>query len=178
MTGTVTTKDTVNLMTYTADNSHAAAYTVAVTATLSGYTYAPLSTATFNLPLLVKSCVVTSYFLTGCDPALADYTVLDPSRTLSCILTQVPACGYDSTVSITGIPNTLMTGTVTTKNTVNFTTYTSNRLLAATYNVAVTATLSGYPYAALSTAALNPTLNVVDPCTSTTISPPTIPPIS
>jgi hypothetical protein len=68
--------------------------------------------------------------------------------------------------------------TVATKNTVNLTTYTSNRLIAATYNVAVTATLSGYPYGTLSTAALNPTLNVVDPCTLTTISSPTIPPIS
>ena len=43
--------DTVNLMTYTTDRSHTAAYTVAVTATLSGYPYNALSTATLNLPL-------------------------------------------------------------------------------------------------------------------------------
>ncbi len=109
MTGTVTTKNTVNLTTYTADKSHAATYVVAVIATLSGYPYAPLSTATLNLPLEVKSCLVISYQLTSCAPALADYTVLGFTRTDSCILTQVPACGYDSTVSITGIPNTIMT---------------------------------------------------------------------
>ena len=71
-----------------------------------------------------------------------------------------------------------MTGTVTTKNTVNLSTYTSDRSLAAPYNVAVTATLFGYPYASLSTAALNPTLNVVDPCISSIIPALTIPTIS
>ncbi len=71
-----------------------------------------------------------------------------------------------------------MTGTVTTKNTVNLTTYTADRLHAAAYNVAVTATLSGYPYAALSTATLNLPLNIVDPCTTTTIPSLPIPTIS
>jgi hypothetical protein len=45
-----------------------------------------------------------------------------------------------------------MTGTVSTKTMVNLTTYTADNSLAATYNIAVTATLSGYPYATLSTA--------------------------
>ena len=112
--------------------------------------------------------------LTGCT-SLAAYTVLDPTRTDSCVtIAQVPDCGYDSTVSITGIPNTIMTGSVF-KTSVNLTIYTADKLLAATYPIAVTATLSGYPYATISTTPYAVALVVVDPCKTTTISPQTTP---
>ena len=48
---------------------------------------------------------------------------------------------------MTGIPSALISGTVTTLDTVNLTTYTASSALAATYNFAVTATLTGYPTA-------------------------------
>ena len=44
-----------------------------------------------------------------------------------------------------------MTGAVIAKTIVNLTTYTEDNSLAATYPVVVTATLSGYPFPALST---------------------------
>ena len=71
-----------------------------------------------------------------------------------------------------------MTGTVTTMDTVNLRTYTSDRSLAATYPIAVTATLSGYPHTTPAPATLNFTLKVVDPCETATIPPLPIPPIS
>jgi hypothetical protein len=52
----------------------------------------------------------------------------------------VPACGYDSTVSIAGIPNTIMTGTVTTLDTVNLAIYTTDKSLAKPYIVILTTT--------------------------------------
>jgi hypothetical protein len=160
MTGSVTAKTTVNLATYTANNSLAGTYNFAVTGALSGYPYTALSTAAFSVNISVKACVVTSYALTGC-PSLADYTVLASARTDSCVMiTQVPACGYDSTVSITGIPNTVMTGSVTAKTTVSLATYTANDSLVGIYNFAVTGTLSGYPYPALSTAAFPVNISV------------------
>ena len=161
----------MNLATYTADNSLAATYNFFLTATLVGYPVATLpSPKSFPFSLVVKECIVTSYYLDGtlCTGGLLpDYTVLATTRTDSCVrITQLPACGYDSTVSIAGISNTIMTGTVTTKNTVNLTTYTADSSLAATYVVAVTATLSGYPYAPLSTPTLNLPL-VVKSCVVT-----------
>jgi hypothetical protein len=92
------------------------------------------------------------------------------------MITQVPACGYDSTVSITGIPNTITTASVSSTNIVNLATYTTDKSLAATYTVAVIATLSGYPYTAISTASFAVTLVLVDPCTTTSI-PAQVPPI-
>jgi hypothetical protein len=133
MTGSVTAKTTVNLATYTSNISLAGPYSFAVTGTLSGYPYPTLSTVAFPISIVIK-CIVTSYALTGCT-SLVDYTVLDPTRTDSCVMiNQVPACGYDSTVSITGIPNTVMTGSVTAKTTVNLATYTANNSLAGPYN--------------------------------------------
>jgi hypothetical protein len=146
MTGSVATKTTVNLATYTSDTTKAGTYTAVLTATLIGYS-STISTAPYNVNLLVKNCIVTSYALTGC-ASLVDYTILDPARTDSCVaITQVPACGYDSTVSITGIPdpNTIMTGSVATKTTVILTTYTADTTKAGTYNFLVTSTLAGYP---------------------------------
>jgi hypothetical protein len=72
MTGSVTAKTTVNLATYTANNSLAGPYNFEVTGTLSGYPYPALSTAAFSNSISVKACVVTSYALTGC-VSLADY---------------------------------------------------------------------------------------------------------
>jgi hypothetical protein len=85
------------------------------------------------------------------------------------MITQVPACGYDSTVSITGIPNTVTAGSVSSTNIVNLATYTTDKSLAATYTVAVIATLSGYPYTTISTPSFAVALVVVDPCTTTSI---------
>jgi hypothetical protein len=92
------------------------------------------------------------------------------------MITQVPACGYDSTVSITGIPNTVTTGSVSSTTIVSLATYTSDKSLAATYTVAVIATLSGYSYPTLSTALFDVALVVVDPCKTTSI-PAQVPPI-
>jgi hypothetical protein len=42
-------------------------------------------TFTTNFKVTVGGCIVTSYALTGCT-SLADYTVLDPTRTDSCVM--------------------------------------------------------------------------------------------
>ena len=70
--------------------------------------YNAVFTTTFIVTIVPSYCVVNSYELTGCT-SLAEYTVKGTARTDSCILTQVPACGYDSTVSISGIPSTIST---------------------------------------------------------------------
>jgi hypothetical protein len=158
--GNISTEETVKLVTYTADNSLVKTYNFFLTATLVGYPLATLpSPKSFPIKLVVKECIVTSYYLVGTactDDRLLDYTVLATTQTDSCVkITQLPACGYDSTVSIAGISNTIMTGTVTKKETVNLMTYTADNSHAAAYTVAITATLSGYPYAPLSTSTLN-----------------------
>jgi hypothetical protein len=147
MTGTVSTKTMVSFTTYTADNSLAATYNIGVTATLSSYPYATLSTAPKTVSLVIQPCAVTSYSLTGCS-SLSTYTVLtDPARTDSCIsITQVPSCQYDSTVNLTGISSSIMTATVTNKSTVNLKIYTTDKSNIGPYNIGVAATLSGYPY--------------------------------
>jgi hypothetical protein len=58
---------------------------------------------------------------------------------------------------------------VSSTSTVNLTTYTADKSLAATYNFLVTATLSGYPYPSISAAPFAVSLVVVDPCTKTAI---------
>ena len=63
-----------------------------------------------------------------------------------------------------------MTGSVSSKTTVSLTIYTVDKSLAATYPVAVKATLSGYPYPTLSTAAYVVSLMVVDPCKNTIVT--------
>jgi hypothetical protein len=83
MTGSVATKTTLNLATYTADTTKVGTYTAVLTATLIGYS-STISTAPYNVSLLVTNCIVTSYALTGCT-SLIDYTVLDPARTDSCV---------------------------------------------------------------------------------------------
>jgi hypothetical protein len=98
----------VKLVTYTANNSLVNTYNFFLTATLAGYPIATLpSPKLFPIQLVVKECIVTSYYLvsTACnDDRLLDYTVLATAQTDSCVkITQVPACGYDSTISITGI---------------------------------------------------------------------------
>ncbi len=136
--------------------------------------HAEIFTTTFQVT--VGGCIVTSYALTGCT-SLAAYTILDPARTDSCItIIQVPACGYDSTVSLTGIPNTIIAGSVSSTTIMKLKTYTSDKSLAATYTFTVVATLSGYPYTALSTAPFAVALVVFDPCTTNSI-PAKTPPI-
>ena len=85
ISGTVTTLDTVNLTTYTTNNALATTYNFSVKATLTGYPTVTAPTSNFAVSLVVTKCLVTSYTLSGC-ANLADYTVLDPSRTDSCIM--------------------------------------------------------------------------------------------
>jgi hypothetical protein len=83
MTGSVATKTTVNLTTYTADTTKVGTYTAVLTATLIGYS-STISTAPYNVSLLVKNCIVASYALTGCIN-LVDYAVMNPTRMDSCV---------------------------------------------------------------------------------------------
>jgi hypothetical protein len=88
----------------------------------------------------------------------------------------VPACGYDSTLLIAGIPTSIMTGSVSSTTIVKLATYTADKSLAKTYTGTVTATLSDYPYSTISTAPHAISIVVIDPCTTTTI-PAQAPPI-
>ena len=53
MTGTVTTKNTVNLAIYTADKSKASTYNIVLAASLANYPYPTLQTAPFAVSLVV-----------------------------------------------------------------------------------------------------------------------------
>jgi hypothetical protein len=98
------------------------------------YTYQLISSSAYHVKnfisdpfiITINPCILTTYKLTGCT-TLSEYLTLDliytsgvwsklaSRRVDSCIsIDQVPSCGYDSTVSITGIPDTVMTATVTT----------------------------------------------------------------
>lgn len=74
-------------------------------------------TFTTTFKVNVVGCVVTSYTITGC--VNLSQTLLDPSRIdSSCIITQVPACGYESTVSVVVVPNSVLTASVSSTNVV------------------------------------------------------------
>ena len=123
-------------------------------------------------------CVLTSYTVTGC--VNLSQTPLDPSRIdSSCIITQVPACGYESTVSVSVVPNSVLTASVSSTNRVNLAIQEiSDNTLAGTYNFVVTATIPSYPYVTKPTATAPVTIVVVDPCTTSTIAAQTIPKIA
>ena len=55
MTGTVTTKNTVNLAIFTTDNSKASTYNIVLAATLTDYPYPILQTAPYAVSLVVIS---------------------------------------------------------------------------------------------------------------------------
>ena len=84
----------------------------------------------------------------------------------------MPACGYDSLLSITGIPSALISGTVTTLDTVKLTTFTTNNALATTYNFSVKATITDYPFVTAPTSSNFAVSLVVNKClvTSYTLS--------
>jgi hypothetical protein len=126
----------------------------------------------------VVGCVLTSYTVTGC--VNLSQTPLDPSRIdSSCIITQVPACGYESTVSVSVVPNSVLTASVSSTNRVNLAIQEiSDNTLAGTYNFVVTATIPSYPYVTKPTATAPVTIVVVDPCTTSTIAAQTIPKIA
>ena len=111
--------------------------------TMVGVYYAQLSvdspdhgkifTSTFKVT--INPCIVTSYSLTGC--SYLGYILLDPPKNDSCIkITQVPSCQYDSTVDLTGVLSSIMTASVSNKDTVNTVIlFNSDNTLAKTYSV-------------------------------------------
>ena len=120
-------------------NSMVGEYTYQLTSS-SAYHGKTFTSAAFKIT--INPCILTNYAITGCT-SLAEYLTLDLKETAgvwsvaprvdSCgLVTQTQSCGYDSSVVISGNPNTIMTATVTTLYTVNLATYTSDKSLAGT----------------------------------------------
>ena len=118
----------------------------------------------------INPCIVTSYSLIGC--SYLGYILLEPPKNDSCIkISQVPSCQYDSTVGLTGVLSSIMTASVSNKDTVDTVIlYNTDKALIKVYPVQVKATLVGYSYSSsFATVPFAVNTELINPCYTSTI---------
>ena len=114
----------------------------------SVYFPSEISPVTATFIITIEGCIVTAFTMISLSPTYdKSYTIKNTaiawSIADSSITTQVPACGYTKTLSVSGAPNFV---TSTPGSTINFSVYSTNFAHDGSYTITVTSTLDNYNF--------------------------------